>query len=162
MNIQQKTIRFHFDCYATVDDLAAPAAELLARAKAALKDSYSPYSRFQVAAAARLEDGSIVAACNTENAAYPMCLCAERAALAAAASQFPQGKVVSMAITVKSPSQILNVPASPCGACRQVLAEHEQRHGHQIELLLHGESGPIYRLRSASDLLPLGFSGDLL
>lgn len=125
-------------------------------------NAYAPYSRFQVVAAARLADGETVAACNTENAAYPMCLCAERAALAAAASRQPNGNVVAMAITVKSPSQVLKVPASPCGACRQVLAEHEQRHGHQMRLILRAEEGPFYVLDTASGLLPLGFSAEFL
>lgn len=160
--MQKKTITLQFDSYPDAASLPTAAAELLQAAKAALPNAYAPYSRFQVAAAALLENGHIATACNTENAAYPMCLCAERAALAAAASRFPQAKVIGMAITVKSPNQILETPASPCGACRQVLAEHEQRHGHQMQLILQGESGPIYYLRSASDLLPLGFSGDLL
>lgn len=151
-----------FESYADAASLPPAAAELLKAAKSALSNAYAPYSRFQVAAAAMLENGQIITACNTENAAYPMCLCAERAALAAAASQLPQGKVIRMAITVKSPNQVLSSPASPCGACRQVLAEHEQRHGHQLALILQGESGPIYCLQSASDLLPLGFSGDFL
>lgn len=151
-----------FASYAQPTALPPDAATLLDRAAKALPRAYAPYSRFQVAAAARLENGQIVTACNTENAAYPMCLCAERAALAAAASQFPQMKVISMAITVKSPSQVLKEPASPCGACRQVLAEHEQRHGHQLEIILRGEIGPIYVLEQASDLLPLGFSSEFL
>lgn len=158
----QKTITLQFESYPDANSLPTAAAGLLQAAKEALSNAYAPYSRFQVAAAALLENGQTITACNTENAAYPMCLCAERAALAAAASQLPHGKVIRMAITVKSPRQVLSTPASPCGACRQVLAEHEKRHGHQMELILQGESGPIYCLHSASDLLPLGFSGDLL
>ena len=60
-----------------------------AAATAALPQSYSPYSNFKVAAAARLEDGTVVAAANIENAAYPMCICAEPNTMAAAAAQRP-------------------------------------------------------------------------
>ena len=91
-----------------------------------------------------------------------MCLCAERAALAAAASRYPKVPVVSLAVTVKLPGRIIDMPASPCGACRQVLAEHEQRYGHQMEIILRGEAGPIYVIDSASDLLPLGFGAEFL
>jgi cytidine deaminase len=159
---QQHSIQLSFASYAEPGELTTADAELYERAFAALPTSYSPYSRFQVAAAARLENGAIVTACNTENAAYPMCLCAERAALAAAASQFPREKVVAMAITVKSPSQVLSSPASPCGACRQVLVEHEQRYGHAMRLILRGETGPLYQIERAADLLPLAFSGAAL
>ncbi|PHI21093.1 cytidine deaminase [Lewinellaceae bacterium SD302] len=158
----KKSISLEYDVFARPTDLSAADQELYEIAAAALPESYSPYSRFQVAAAARLENGEVVSACNTENAAYPMCLCAERAALAAAASRQPTAKVVAMAITVKSPSQVLAEPASPCGACRQVLAEHEQRHGHRMRIILRAEVGPFYVLDSAADLLPLGFSSDFL
>ncbi|MEM9836578.1 MAG: cytidine deaminase [Bacteroidota bacterium] len=160
--MEPQQIQLNFLSYASPADLPEEKAALLAAAKKALPNAYAPYSKFQVAAAAKTEDGVIMTACNTENAAYPMCICAERAALAAIASQFPQAKVVSMAITVKSPSQVLSSPASPCGACRQVLAEHEQRHGHHLELILQGEAGPVYVIERAQDLLPLGFGAEYL
>lgn len=160
--MERKHINLSFTSYSEPAELPESMADLLAAAKAALPESYSPYSRFQVAAAARTESGAVFSACNTENAAYPMCLCAERSALAAVASLKPNEKVVSMAITVKSPSQTLNQPASPCGACRQVLAEHEQRHGHKMELILQGEVGSVYVIESAQDILPLGFGADFL
>jgi len=142
--------------------LDAPDQELLAAAKAALPNSYSPYSNFQVAAAARLEDGTVVTGWNTENAAYPMCVCAEPATLSAAASQRPGMPVVAMAITVKSANQVLDQPASPCGSCRQQLHEHETRFETKMKLILRGEEGPVYVFESAGDILPFGFSGKLL
>ncbi|WP_116108068.1 cytidine deaminase [Lewinella sp. IMCC34191] len=136
--------------------------ELLAAATAALPNSYSPYSRFKVAAAARLQDGTVVAAANTENAAYPMCICAEPNAMAAAAALRPGMPVEAMAITVKAPAQTLSTPASPCGSCRQILSEHEGRFGHSMRLIMRGETGPVYVFDRAGDLLPFGFSGELL
>jgi len=144
------------------EELGAQDQVLLAAATAALEHSYSPYSKFRVAAAARLEDGTVVAGWNTENAAYPMCVCAEPATLAAAASQRPGMPVVAMAITVKSGSLTVDQPASPCGSCRQQLAEHEGRFGRKMKLILRGETGPVYVFDSAGDLLPFGFSGELL
>jgi cytidine deaminase len=144
------------------DDLASQDSDLLAVAKAALTHSYSPYSNFQVAAAARLEDGTVVTGWNIENAAYPMCICAEPVTLAAAASQRPGMAVVAMAITVKSGGQVLDQPASPCGSCRQQLHEHETRFGQPIRLILRGEEGPVFVFDRAGDLLPFGFSGKML
>jgi cytidine deaminase len=144
------------------DVLTSEDQELLLAAKAALSHSYSPYSNFKVAAAARLEDGTVVTGWNTENASYPMCLCAEPATLAAAASQRPGMAVVAMAITVKSASHVLDQPASPCGSCRQQLTEHEGRFGQPMRLILRGEEGPVFVFDTAEDLLPFGFSGKLL
>jgi cytidine deaminase len=151
-----------YESYASPEDLTAADKSLLQTAKSALSHSYSPYSKFQVAAAARLEDGTVVTGWNTENAAYPMCICAEPATLAAAASQRPGMAVVAMAITVKSAGQVLAEPASPCGSCRQQLHEHETRFEQPIKLILRGEEGPVFVFDRAGDLLPFGFSGSQL
>ena len=151
-----------YDAFVTPEDLPPADQHLLAAARAALPNAYAPYSNFQVAAAARLEDGTVVTGWNTENAAYPMCLCAEPATLAAAASQRPGMAVVAMAITVKSAKQLLHQPASPCGSCRQQLTEHEGRFGKPMRLILRGEQGPVFVFASAGDILPFGFSGKLL
>lgn len=156
------THTIQYEEYAGPEAMNAADQALLGAAAEALPNSYSPYSNFKVAAAARLEDGTIVRGWNTENAAYPMCVCAEPATLAAAASQRPGMPVVAMAITVKSASMKLREPASPCGSCRQQLREHETRFGTPMRLILRGETGPVYVFASAGDLLPFGFSGELL
>ena|SRR5579862_5025013 len=87
--------------------------ELLARADAAAVYAYAPYSNYLVGAAVLTRDGRIFAAANVENAAYPLGICAERAAIAKAASEgLRPGEVEAIAIT-----------ASPCGGCRQWLHE---------------------------------------
>lgn len=151
-----------YESFAEPEGLSEADRELLAAASEALQHSYSPYSNFKVGAAARLEDGTIARGWNTENAAYPMCICAEPAALAAAANLRPGMAVTAMAVTVKSSMQIVNTPASPCGSCRQQLTEHEGRFGTKLRLILRGETGPVFVIASAADLLPFGFSGKLL
>lgn len=144
-----------------VQQLSPLDRELLAEATATLPRSYSPYSNFKVAAAARLADGTVVAAANTENAAYPMCRCAESNALAAAEVIRPDMPIVAMAITVKAPDRVLDQPASPCGSCRQLLNEHELRYGHRLRVILRGETGPVRVLESVKELLPFGFGEEL-
>lgn len=151
-----------YESFAGPTDLPQADQDLFSAAQSALENSYSPYSNFKVAAAALLQDGTIVTGWNTENAAYPMCICAEPATLAAAASQRPGMPVVAMAITVKSANQTLGEPASPCGSCRQQLHEHESRFGTKMRLILRGETGPVYVFESAGQLLPFGFGGELL
>ena len=100
-------------------DLDPALAELLAHAQKAALQSYSPYSGFRVGAALRLSSGEIVTGTNVENVSYGLTICAERAALVRAVSQFgPRIRIAAVAVAN------LNQAASPpCGACRQVLAE---------------------------------------
>ncbi len=143
-------------------ELSAEDFKLVSEAKAALNLSYSPYSKFKVGAAAQLNDGSIIQGANQENASYPLCLCAERVVLAAVSSSHSDKKVESMAIMVHNPTQALEEPASPCGACRQVLSESEDRQNAPIRLLLCTEAGETWIINSVKDILPLSFKGDLL
>ena len=87
--------------------------ELYERAVAAAERAYAPYSSYLVGAAVRARDGRVFAAANVENASYPLGICAERAAIAAAVAEgCKPGDLEAIAIT-----------ASPCGGCRQWLYE---------------------------------------
>ena len=136
--------------------------QLMALAVESLQHSYSPYSNFKVGAALLLENGALIPGSNQENAAYPLCLCAERVALAAAASQHPGVPVRAIAVTARNVKQTLFKPVSPCGSCRQVLAESENRSKVAMRVLLQGQSGEVYRFDSVKDLLPLSFDGKVL
>lgn len=136
--------------------------ELLAAAAQALDKAYAPYSNFYVGAAVLLDNGEVLSGANFENAAYPMCLCAERSALATAISTYPKAKILQMAIRVRNPQKPVLQPAAPCGACRQVMVEAEHRQQGDMQVLLQGESGPVYVLDSAKVLLPFYFDGSFL
>ena len=146
----------------SVKELSKSDRLLLKKAQNALKDSWSPYSNFKVGAAVLLKNKKILKGSNQENAAYPMCLCAERTAFAAAASQFPKSPVTTIAVTVKNPEFIIKTPAAPCGACRQVICETELKHEQNIRVILRGEKGPIYVFKTGKDLLPFGFDASFL
>ena len=91
--------------------------ELRRAATAAMRRAYAPYSRFPVGAAGLVADGRVVTGCNVENASYGLTVCAERVALWKAVSE---GEREFVAVAVVSASEH---PASPCGACRQLLWE---------------------------------------
>ena len=100
----------------TLTDLLA---DLLARARSAREQAYAPYSHFQVGAALLTRDGRRFSGCNVENASYGLCNCAERTALfSAVAAGCQPGDFVALAVLADTDS-----PVSPCGSCRQVMAE---------------------------------------
>lgn len=163
--MKKTSLTVHFDVFEKIADLPEPEQELLISAKNCLEKAYAPYSKFHVGAAIRLDNDKIVCGTNIENASYPLCLCAEPSALAAAKSLFPENRAVSMAISVKNcaaGAHPIEVPAMPCGACRQILSEAEDRFGHPIRLILMGETGEIWAFQSAKNILPFAFSGDFL
>ena len=128
---------------------------LLKAALEATEHSYAPYSHFHVGAALLLENGIVVTGSNQENAAYPSGLCAERVALFHAGHQYPEVPVAILAITaVTEGKQVKSV--SPCGGCRQVLLETEQKSGKPMKVLLCGAE-EVIKVESAEALLPLCF-----
>ena len=119
---------------------------LLALAHDALARAYAPYSNFPVGAALEAEDGRVFTGCNIENASFGLTMCAERVALyqavAAGVTRFRSIAIVASRAR----------PCSPCGACRQVLAEF----GPAIEVVLETAEGP--ESRSLAELLPFSFT----
>ncbi|MBO7587189.1 MAG: cytidine deaminase [Bacteroidales bacterium] len=148
--------------YENRDEVPSDIQMLLAEAEQAATRAYARYSHFQVGAAILMNNGQVVTGSNQENAVYPCGLCAERNAAFAASARFPEVPFSRIAITAINPVETLKVPVSPCGSCRQVLFEYEQKFGQPIEVILSGQEGPIYHLRSVADLLPYTFSADFL
>ncbi len=155
-----KEIEFSFSLrvFEDIQELSEEDAALFATAKKALKDSYSPYSNFKVAATVLLRNGQVVSGTNQENAAFPVGICAEGTALSAASALYPEVGIKKIAITVKSGTHVVNHPVAPCGICRQRILEYETRFNSKIEILLMGEEGQIYSIQSVKDILPLNFS----
>ena len=114
-------------------------AELVARAELAAAHAYAPYSKYLVGATLLMKDGTLVDGVNVENAAYPLGICAERTAIAKAASEGARpGDIDAIGIT-----------ASPCGGCRQWL------HEWKIErVYFRRDDGSIAEYGPAAELLP--------
>ncbi len=162
LNMKKIKIEIQISTVDTPAELPAPERALLEKAAGALHHSYAPYSGFRVGAAARLGNGEMVAGANLENASYPMCTCAEQAVLSTVNGQHPGQLITCLAVTVKSRNGTVDRPVSPCGSCRQIICEFEERQQAPIAILLRGETGPIYRLEKGQDLLPLSFNGSYL
>ncbi|MBN1961839.1 MAG: cytidine deaminase [Deltaproteobacteria bacterium] len=129
--------------------------ELIKKAIIARDNAYAPYSKFKVGAAVQLQDGRVFTGVNVENVSYGLTVCAERNAVAAAIQYGAKPKdIVSIAIAVDAPK-----PASPCGACRQVLAEFASE---ELVIILHNINSAITERMKLAELLPKAFSKDEL
>uniref|UniRef100_UPI00404778F6 cytidine deaminase n=1 Tax=Mariniflexile sp. TaxID=1979402 RepID=UPI00404778F6 len=150
---------FIFD---TIEELPNDVMSLMKKAFEARDKAYAPYSNFHVGAAILLENGEIITGNNQENASYPSGLCAERTAIYYAGSQYPEVKIVKMAISATSKNKPTSTPIPPCGACRQAIAEYEIKQKTPIEIYFMGESGHVAKSNSLTNLLPLVFDKYLL
>jgi cytidine deaminase len=124
---------------------------LVAAARAAREHAVAPFSRFKVGAALETEDGTVVTGCNIENATYGLTLCAERVAMFKAVSEGHR-RFRRVAVVADTES-----PASPCGACRQILWEL----GGDLEVVVANLRRVAGRYR-LGDLLPLPFDASVL
>jgi cytidine deaminase len=157
--MRKNSITFSWSEYDDISELANADRELLEAAKEVSGSAYAPYSGFRVGAAIRLENGITVSGTNVENAAFPSGICAERNVLSTVSSSYPGIKPVAIAIAAKTAGGFTSEPVSPCGNCRQVLAEEEFRSGTGIRVILGGSS-KIRIVEKAGDLLPIQFSRD--
>ena len=151
-----KEIKIAYLEYESADQMDPKDRELAEAAIEATKGSYAPYSRFNVGAAVRLDSGIIIKGSNQENAAYPSGLCAERTALFYASASRPDKAMAAIAIAAGQKGVICGTPATPCGACRQVMAQYQTKSGRPMRVILVGAE-KILRFDRIDDILPLIF-----
>lgn len=154
--IKTNNISFSYTEYEKTGELDSYDLELVLAAREAALNAYAPYSKFKVGAAVRLESGLIVRGANIENAAFPSGICAERSALSNSISNHPEDNPVALAIAAMTEDGLTYESPTPCGSCRQVIAEEESRTGNKIKIILSGRN-KIQIIDSISCLLPMQF-----
>lgn len=160
--MKEKSLTIAFTEYKNEKELESENQQLVASARKASSGSYSPYSKFHVGAAIRLNDGRIITASNQENVAYPSSMCAERVVLYYTGANFPDESIKAIAITANTTQFQFNDVVTPCGACRQVMAEYETRQTGSIKIILASDKNKILVFKSVKDLLPFMFKADQL
>lgn len=155
--MQNKKLEINYLEYSGLEELEPKDRELCEAAEKALEGSYAPYSKFNVGAAVRLADGSIVTGANQENAAYPSGLCAERTAMFSAHANHPDTPMTAIAITAAQNGKLNEDITAPCGACRQVMAEYQKVSGRKWTILLYGKK-KIIKLSQVDDIMPFIFT----
>lgn len=146
-----QTINISYEHY-TLDTLPTSDSELVKAAFEATQQAYAPFSGFKVGAAARLRSGEIITAANCESEVFPSGLCAERSLLYHYATNHADNPIEAMAIA-SDPSER---ECYPCGACRQVMLDTENRQQSPIRIIMAG-GGTATVVKSAKDLLPFTF-----
>lgn len=149
----------HIKYYESGEALPASYQTLINKAKEAAQNAYAPYSHFKVGAALLLADGSIVTGNNQENIAYPSGLCAERVAIYHASATKPGVEIEAIAVEILT--DVVVSGASPCGSCRQAMAEYETKQNKPIIVIMPAENGGHYVADSIDDLLPFQFKAKL-
>ncbi len=153
---------FGYQLFNDISELEKADAALLEEARKITQKAYAPYSNFLVGAAAIFNNGQKVFGTNQENASYPVGICAERVLLASASMLQTDEPIQTMAISYNNLSRVggSDRPISPCGLCRQSLAEYEERTKQPMRLILSGMEGKVIIIDNATQLLPFSFGSE--
>ena len=143
--------------YDSIDELDSNDQKLIKAAMEASTRAYAPYSGFKVGAAVLTGSGVTVTGNNRENAAFPSGSCAERTVLNYTGANHPDEKIIAMAICASAAGEFTDDPVPPCGSCRQLISEEEDRTGQPIKIIMYG-NGKIQVSDGVSALLPLKFN----
>ena len=158
--MNEQTLQIHYSLLDNEEELMRQDKRLLDKAKEASIKAYAPYSEFKVGAAVLLANGEIVIGNNQENAAYPLGICAERVALFSASAQYPDIKIIAIAVYGNPEHFQMDNYLTPCGGCRQVMSEYELKNNGKIRVVLGGNAGKIMLIEGTENLLPFQFSAE--
>jgi cytidine deaminase len=153
----KKQFSFEYELFATVNDLNQEQQNLMIEADKAMNNAYAPYSNFKVGAALLLDNGKYVYGSNQENKAYPSGLCAERVALFSVGAQMPDRIVKKLAIVGEGALLGNDDILTPCGSCRQVMAEFVEKQDESFEILMKNHDGSVFVFDGIDKLLPFTF-----
>ena len=152
-----REIHITYQEYKSVEEMNPEDRELAAEAVKAMQGAYAPYSHFHVGAAVRMSNGQIVRGANQENAAFPSGLCAERTAMFSASARYPDKDMLGIAIAGGVMGRLAKEPVTPCGACRQVMAQYQAKSGKPMSVIMIS-SDKVWKFEKVDDILPLIFN----
>ena len=148
----KRQLQFDYEHYDSLDELTADDRRLLESAFEACQGAYAPYSGYRVGAAVRLSSGEVLTASNQESEVFPSGMCAERSLLYYVQGNRPHDAVCALAIISPSATTV----CTPCGGCRQVIADTEKRQQRPIRIIMGGKQRATI-VGEARQLLPFTF-----
>lgn len=153
----KRELRITYEFHVHASELSAEDQGYVQQAREVAKKAHAPYSQFYVGACTVLENGEIVLGSNQENIAFPSGLCAERVALFYAGANFPGVSVRKIVIVANGELIAKDAVLSPCGSCRQVMLETQNRQKEPFQIYLVGQDDSVHVFSSIFDLMPLAF-----
>jgi cytidine deaminase len=153
----KKQFTVNYEVFDSWKELPIQEQQLIQAAYGIATEAYAPYSEFHVGAVVELADGTVVRGSNQENIAYPSGICAERVALFFTGANYPNATINRLVVVATGDLIEPDQCVSPCGACRQVIAESEKRQLTPIELILVAQNERTWKFSSANDLLIFPF-----
>lgn len=153
----RKTLEVNYTEFEHWNQMDASEHHLIEKAYAICDKAYAPYSNFFVGCIVQLEDGTEIAGNNQENIAYPSGICAERTALFYTGANHGDTPIKQMVIVAKGDLAKPDECLSPCGGCRQVMAESQMRQEQPFKVVLVSESGRTFIFDKGTDLLIFPF-----
>ena len=148
----KQQLNIAYEHYDSIEQISEADCDLIMAARKATAQSYAPYSKFKVGAAARLKSGRIITGANRESEVYPSGLCAERSLLFMHQSNYADDAIEAIAIA----SNPAHSECYPCGACRQTLVDVESRQQTPIRVIMAGQSSATV-VEKAELLMPFRF-----
>lgn len=155
--MSQNHFQFSYELLPHWNQLSESDQPLVHQAFDAMEKAYAPYSKFKVGASVLLATGQVICGSNQENIAFPSGLCAERVALNYVGANFPEVVIDTLCIVARGELMPNEQLLSPCGGCRQVMLESENRQVTPIRVILVNQDQRTMIVHRVKDLLPFGF-----
>src|SRR5690554_901038 len=156
----KKEFTFSYNHLDSIEDLNENQKKAIKAAEQACEKAYAPYSNFKVGAALLLNDDTLVLGSNQENKAYPSGLCAERVALFSYGAQQKNQGIKMLAIVGSGELLKINESFSPCGGCRQAMAEYTAMQEKPFEIIIKNKDGSVFIFDGVHQLLPFIFGSN--
>lgn len=153
----KKELKIVYEYFANLSELEIEDQKHIASAREIAKKAHAPYSKFYVGATLVLENNEVILGSNQENIAFPSGLCAERVALFYAGANFPNISIKKLFVVANGDLITKDAVLSPCGGCRQVLLESQNRQENNFPIYLIGQNDSVHLFNSIYDLMPLAF-----
>ncbi|MFM7388363.1 MAG: cytidine deaminase [Bacteroidota bacterium] len=155
--MSQNQFQFSYELLPHWNHLSESDQTLVHQALEAMEKAYAPYSKFKVGASVLLATGQVICGSNQENIAFPSGLCAERVALNYVGANYPGVLIDTLCIVARGELMPNEQLLSPCGGCRQVMLESENRQDSPIRVILVNQDQRTMIVHRVKDLLPFGF-----
>ncbi|HLV43210.1 MAG TPA: cytidine deaminase [Brumimicrobium sp.] len=153
----KKEFTFSYNHLNSISELNDNQRKAYEAAEKACSNAYAPYSKFKVGAALLLNDETLVLGSNQENKAYPSGLCAERVALYTYGAQENKPGIKILAITANGELLKADQVFTPCGGCRQVMAEFTEIQKAPFEIIMKNGDGSFFVFEGIHHILPFIF-----